>query len=56
MKLKDLSLIFTLGVVAILLVIVNMLSYLFIEKGLLLVIIAATTLSVAAKWLTGILF
>ena len=55
MKLKDMSFLFTAGVITILFVMVNMLSYLFIEKGLLLITIAIAFCFVAVKVLLGIL-
>lgn len=56
MKTKDLSLIFTAGVIAILFVVVDLLSYLFIEKGLLLIITAIMSIAFISRWLAGVLF
>lgn len=56
MKLKDLSWIFTAGVLAVLFSIISLLSYLFIEKGLLLIIAGITIALCFAKFLTGVLF
>lgn len=56
MKLKDLSIIFSAGVLAILFVVVNMFSYLFIEKGLLLITAGVGFIAYILKLLIGVLF
>lgn len=54
MKLKDLSLIFSAGVLAILFVVVNLLSTFFIEKGGLLIIGAVLVATYLMKFLLGV--
>lgn len=54
MKLKDLSMIFVAGLLAILFVIIDLLSKLFIEKGGLLIIIAVLVAAQLVKYLVGV--
>ena len=51
MKLKNLAFIFTAGMIAILYCIVDLLSYIFIEKGLLLYLTVGLILLHIVKWL-----
>lgn len=54
MSLKDLSMVFIAGILAIVFVAVSLLSKLFIEKGGLLVIIAALAVVYLLKFLLGV--
>ena len=54
MNLKDMSLLFTAGLVAMLIAIIRILSYILIEKQILLIMIAITCLSLFVKFALGI--